>query len=311
MLGELSSAYWYRSDFAGAEQMLRRALELKHDDSAGTGSTYYNLAAILNGANRVEEAIAAATTALDYFTRHEHLGGQGQALSILGELWQRNNEHPRALELLERAVTLFRAAGRDRELGITLGSIGRVALDLGDWAKAREVCEQAVDIHREVGNKYNEGIQLTSIADAAIGEREWDEADAWLQEALVPLEAIKNHQGIAAVRHRRGIVAQLSGKRAIAERFYKQAMVDATRGNWPEMHGWVEMWIALAAAQAKAAKAARAALQRAQAAIPASSVQGVETLAMTNAVVARLLGEAVELPLPASWDSRIIATLGE
>ena len=309
VLSELSSAYWYRSDYAGAEKMLREAIMLKDDDSVGLGSTYYNLAAILNGANRIDESIAAATTALAIFERHAHTGGQGQALSLLGELWQRKNQHAHALELLDRAIEIFRAGGRQRELGITLGNISRVALDLGEWAKARECCEEAVEVHREVGNKYNEGMQLMGLGDAAIGEGDFDDAEAWLVEALVPLKAITNDQGLSAVHHRRGIAAQLSGKRTVAERHYKQAMVDATRGNWPEMHGWTEMWIALLAAQANEPKPARAALKRARAAIPETSVQGIETLAMADAVVARLLGEAVELPEPASWDSRIIATL--
>jgi uncharacterized protein (TIGR02996 family) len=311
VLSELSSAYWYRSDYAGAEKMLREALTLKHDDTVGVGSTYYNLAAILNGANRIDESIEAATTALEIFERHKHTGGQGQALSLLGELWQRKNQHARALELLERAIKIFRAGGRQRELGVTLGNISRVALDLGEWAKVRVCCEEAVEIHREVGNKYNEGMQLMGLADAATGEGNFEEADAWLVEAIAPLEAINNYQGLAAVHHRRGIAAQLSGKREVAERYYKQAMVDATRGNWAEMHGWVEMWIALLAAQVNGPKPARAALKRARAAIPATSVQGIETLAMTEGVVARLLGEDVELPEPASWDSRIIATLAQ
>ncbi|MEO8842954.1 MAG: tetratricopeptide repeat protein [Kofleriaceae bacterium] len=309
VLSELSSAYWVRADYAGAEKMLREAIALKGDGSVGLGSTYYNLGAILNGADRVDESIEAATTALALFEKHEHPGGQGQALSLLGELWQRKNQHARALELLELAIAIFRSGGRQRELGITLGNISRVALDLGEWAKVRVCCEEAVEIHREVGNKYNEGMQLMGLADAAIGEGNFAEADAWLVEAITPLEAIHNYQGLAAVRHRRGIAAQLTGKRAIAERYYKQAMVDATRGNWAEMHGWVEMWIALLAAQAHEPKPAHAALKRAHAAIPTTSVQGLETLAMTDAVVARLLGEVVELPEPLSWDSRIIATL--
>ena len=164
---------------------------------------------------------------------------------------------------------IFRAAGRKRELGVTLGNVSRVALDLGEWAKVRACCEEAVEIHREVSNKYNEGMQLMGLADAATGEGNFEEADAWLVEALVPLKAINNYQGLAAVHHRRGIAAQLTGKREVAERHYKQAMVDATRGNWAEMHGWVEMWIALLAAQANEAKPARAALKRAHAAIPA------------------------------------------
>lgn len=309
VLSELSSAYWYRADYAGAENMLREAITLKTADSVGLGSTYYNLGAILNGANRVDEAIEAATTALTIFENHASTTGQGQALSLLGELWQRKNQHARALELLERAITIFRAGGRQRELGVTLGNISRVALDLGEWAKVRECCEEAVEIHREVGNKYNEGMQLMGLGDAAVGEGNFEEADAWLVDALVPLKAINNSQGLSAIHHRRGIAAQLSGKRQLAERHYKQAMVDATRGNWPEMHGWIEMWLALLAAQANELKPARAALERAHAAIPATSVQGLETLAMADAVVARLLGEAVELPEPASWDSRIIATL--
>jgi hypothetical protein len=86
-------------------------------------------------------------------------------------------------------------------------------------------------------------------------------------------------------------------------------MTDATRGNWKELHGWTEMWIALIHAQAGEPKPAREALKRARAALPQSSIQGNETLLMATSVVSQLGGGQIKLPKPQSWDSRIIATL--
>jgi tetratricopeptide (TPR) repeat protein len=266
----------------------------------------------LNGANRIDDSIEAATQALSLFEVNNHRGGQSQALSLLGELWQRKNEPDKAVALLERAIGFERESGRRRELGITLGNLSRVALDLGEWAKVRVCCEEAVEIHREVGNKYNEGMQLMGLGDAAIGENELAEADQCYFDALVPLRAINSHVGISAAHLRRGIVAQLSSKREVAIKYYRQAIGDAAQSHDVEMPGWVEMWIALLAAQAGDQKAANAALNRAYAAMPATSVQGCETLAMTVAVVARLLGETSNiLPEPQSWDSRIIRRLAQ
>ena len=312
VLSELSSAFWYRQDLDGAEQMLRQAIGMVKPGSLALASTYYNLGAILNGANRIDDSIEAATEALTLFEANTHRGGQGQALSLLGELWQRKNEPDKAIELLERAIGFERESGRRRELGITLGNLSRVALDRGDWTKARECCEEAVEIHRECSNKYNEGMQLMGLGDAAVGDNELAEADACYFDATVPLRAISNHIGLSAVHLRRGIVAQLTGKREVAMNYYRQAGAEAMRGHNEEMLGWIDMWIALLAAQVRDANPANVALNRARKEIRATSVQGCETLAMTVAVVARLLGETSNvLPEPRCWDSRIIRRLAQ
>jgi tetratricopeptide (TPR) repeat protein len=309
VMSELSSAYWSRSDYDGAEKLLREAIALKDPGSVGLGSTYYNLGAILNGANRVKEAIAAANQALAIFNDHAHRQGQGQASSLLGELHQRINDHATATRLIDEAIACFREQGLSRELGVALGNASRVALDLGDWARARACCEEAVELHRDVGNKYNEGMQLMGLGDAAIGERDFAAADEHLTASLVPMRAIKNYPCMSAAKLRLGMSAPLRGDHVAARRHYDESIADARKGNYLELEGWTDIWVAILHAQAKKSADAKRSLAHARELIPAESVQGAEALAMAEAVIARLGGSRKALPEPKSWDARILATV--
>ena len=311
VLSELSSVSWSRGDYAGAETMLRDALKLRDPESLGVGSTYYNLGAILNAANRIDDALEAAERSLEVSRRHRHRVGEGQALSLMGELYQRKNEHAKAQTLLDEALACHRAAGALPRAGVTLGNLSRVALDLGDYAGARAYCDEALEIHREVGNKYNEGMQAMGLADAWIGERELDRAREALDQAHVALVAIANGPGIAAVELRRGIVDHLAGDPDAARRHYDRCATTARAAKYDELIGWADLWIAVLHAQAREHDRAREVLARARTTIPRDSIQGNGAIAMTAAAIGRLGGATTELPRPQTWDERILARLCE
>jgi len=309
VLSELSSVYWSRGDYTGAETVLRQAIALREGDTVGLGSTYYNLGAILNGANRISEAIEAAQLSREIFHKHRHRSGEAQALSLLGELHQRSNDHATAQQLLEEAIAAHRATGNRPHVGIALGNLARVALDRGEYARARDYCEEAIDIHRTVGNRYNEGMQLLGLGDAAIGERRFADAIATFEEALAPLRAIDNTPAISAVHLHAGIAHHLAGERAAAATRYATCIADARRGKYEEMIGWAELWIAAGRAQDGDHAAAEATLASARGYLATESIQGAEAIAMTAAVLARLAGGTTSLPVPQSWDARLLATL--
>lgn len=308
VLSELAGVLWSRQDFEGAVAMIREGIAMKAEGSLGLGSSYYNLGAVLNGMGRLDESREAAARALEIFREHQRRDGEGQALSLLGELAQRSNRHDEAQRLLEQALACHRERGAVRETGITLGNLGRVALDRADYARARALAEEAVELHRECGNKYNEGMQLLDCADAAIGERRLDDARALTAEAIAPLAAISNLPALAAAKCRYGYVAQLRGELAEAERHYDEAIADATRGNYPEQVGWVQLYRAVIRAQQGRATDARALVAEARGHL-ADSLQGLHTLAVTEAVIARLAGDAaVAMPAPLGFDAHLIAS---
>ena len=302
VLSELAGVLWSRQDFEGAVAMIKESIALRAGGSLGLGSCYYNLGAVLNGMGKIDEAIAAGKQSLEIFRKHKRRDGEGQALSLLGELEQRSNRHDVAQQMLEEALVCHRERGALRESGITLGNLARVALDRAQWDVARRHAEEAVELHRECNNKYNEGMQLMDQADAAIGERRLDDALAAVEEAVAALAAINNYPGLAAAKCRRGFVAQLRGDYPAAERHYDDATEDSKRGNYPEQIGWTQVYRAVARAQQNKPRDAYALLEEARDYLK-DSLQGRETLAVAEAVI-----EKREPPPAQNFDAHLIAS---
>jgi tetratricopeptide (TPR) repeat protein len=304
VLSELAGVLWSRQDFEGAVAMIEQSITMRPKGSLGLASCYYNLGAVLNGMGKIAESREAAKMSLALFRKHERKDGEGQALSLLGELAQRSNEHAEAQQMLEQALALHRERGAIRETGITLGNLARVALDQGRFDDARKLAEEAVELHRECGNKYNESMQLLDCTDAAIGERRLDDAAAIVEQAIVPVLAIENYPAIASAKCRRGFIAQARGDFAQAEAHYDESIADAKRGNYEEQIGWTQLYRAVIRAKQQRTSEARALLEEARTYLK-DSVQGRDTLAMAEAVI-----EQRPLPAPRNFDARLIAILG-
>jgi uncharacterized protein (TIGR02996 family) len=309
VLSELAGVLWSRQDFDGAEQLIRESIAMRGPDELGTASAYYNLGAVLNGVGRLDEARAAGERALAIFRARRHRHGEGQALSLLGELAQRRNDHAAALELLEAAIARHREVGVVREHGIALGNLSRVHLDLGNFDDARACLHEALELDRECNNKYNEGLAILGLADAALGDGDLEDAARLADEAIEPLAAIANYPAIAACRLHRGYAFHLAGNLDEAELLYRAAIVDAERGRYPELIGWTALWMAVLAAPRDPAEAAEH-LVVAESQLR-DSIQGSEALAVARAVVARLDGTdpGAVVPSAVGLTSRLLARL--
>ena len=312
VLSELSVIHWWRGQLDEAEQMLREALAMDELTGLGAASTWYNLGAILNGANRLDDAREAGEQARKLFATAGHRGGESSALALLGELAQRQYRLAEARDLIERAIAIQRERGEKRSEGISLGNLARVAIEEERYDEARELCDEAIDIHRECGNKYNEGMQLMYLVDIAIVDGDLAAARRWCDDSASAFEAIASHIGLAAVHLRRGIVDELAGDARAAAACFERALGASARAKDHEMIAWVEMWHAAQAARGKRPRDAEAALARARASATrtgAPSIAVEASLAMATAVVARLAGTDVPLPEAVDWDTRVLARL--
>ena len=130
-----------------------------------------------------------------------------------------------------------------------------------------------------------------------------------IEEAIKPINAINNLPALAAAKCRRGFVAQLRGDFDSAEQHYDAAIVDAKQGNYEEQVGWTQLYRAVIRAQQRRADDARALVEEARPYLK-DSVQGKHTIAVTEAVIARLTGDSTrELPEPVAFDEHLIIAL--
>jgi uncharacterized protein (TIGR02996 family) len=312
VLSELSVVHWWRHELDEAEAMLLHALELKTLVGASAGSTWYNLAAIRNGANRIDAARDAAEMARKLFAEAGHRGGEASALSMLGELAQRQHRYAEARVALERAVAIQRERGERRQLGVTLGNLARVAIEEERYAEARAICAESLELHRECENLFNEANQTLYLVDIALAEGDLAGARQACDDAERPFAKLAHHGGLGALQLRRGIADELAGAADTAAPHFDAAFAAAGRGNDHELAGWAELWRAVSAARRKRRDLAEAALDRARtkfAARGAASVAGEASMAMAAAVVGRWRAHDVDLPDAVDWDMRMLARM--
>jgi predicted ATPase/DNA-binding SARP family transcriptional activator len=101
---------------------------------------------------------------------------RAQALDVRANAAWNTGDWDLALELYDRLLPLYRAAGELEEVGATLQGIAAVAYRRGDYGRAAEVLRQAEVVYREAGYdapdwwRYDTGILANRLGDHARAE---------------------------------------------------------------------------------------------------------------------------------------------
>lgn len=117
------------------------------------------------------------------------------ALHGSGRIAYRQGDNRAALSLLEQALELHRAGGRELEAAQVLRSLGLVLLSEGDFAGARARLQEALGIVRRLDARLDEERTLGSLAQVAMAESDHEAAQAWLEAALDIAEQLDDDWG--------------------------------------------------------------------------------------------------------------------
>lgn len=107
------------------------------------GYALANLAWAARSDGDLHEAVSTAERSLGTFRALGDPHGESLALNTLGNICRTGREHERARAYLDDALLIRRRLGDRREVGVTLGNIGLLALAVGDVDGARAAIEQA------------------------------------------------------------------------------------------------------------------------------------------------------------------------
>ena len=179
-------------DFAAAEALLRRALDLGVKQTGRRGvpvaPTMYNLGTLLRAQEKFEEARALLE---EVNADEERTWGQGRLYTWgeLGELYFAIGELDRAREFLDRAIaigTRERATSEPYELSAPFLYRGRLLLAQGRPAEALVDLERALAIRRRrLGETHNDIAQtLVDVAHAKTALDGPQAAEPLLRQAL-------------------------------------------------------------------------------------------------------------------------------
>ena len=147
------------------------------------------------------------------------------ALLGAGSIARMQGDSRRAVELLERALTLWQEVGDRQSAARTLMTLGHVADRQGDMTAAAARFEEALAIGREIGDTALVGAALGNLGLVADQQGAYTLAVARYEEALALFRQLGNRRREASVLDNLGIVARAEGRLAEATDFYEAALV--------------------------------------------------------------------------------------
>jgi predicted ATPase/DNA-binding SARP family transcriptional activator len=156
---------WQRSDLAGAEAALRRAIDRLRRLPAGSprflDAVTFGLVPLPEGPGGATRLVWEATVfAFRHFGRQQALG---LALNNLAWTARARGDHGAARTALEEALACFEAAGDRSGEALTIAHLGHLARSVGEPGAAVAQLEAALALRRELGEQRDAGLVLLGL----------------------------------------------------------------------------------------------------------------------------------------------------
>jgi hypothetical protein len=185
---------------------------------------------------------------------------RARALVGAGALTLRQQDKPRARQLLEEAVIACRASGETAGLATALKHLGLMALhdQPPDPVHARLLLEESLELRRTLGDRDGVASCLNDLAVLAIEQGDVVQAERLLEESQEICRALGHQYGLSFVLNNLSLVALERGDGARAAALIRESLSLARALGSRESLGCVlDRLACLAAAQSRAVQAAR------------------------------------------------------
>jgi predicted ATPase/class 3 adenylate cyclase len=149
---------------------------------------------------------------------------RARALSAAGELAAWAGDLPAARKLIEEAVALWRAAGREGEIGMALLELGWGCFYAGDDAAARQCMEDSLRIATAVGERPLINRARIGLLQVLVGIGDLDTVEPMAREALADAERQDDLRSAHFAHHFLADCALMRGEGASAGPRYRRAL---------------------------------------------------------------------------------------
>ena len=166
----------------------------------------------------------AFETALEHAEALGDRGLQAAAHTDRATVAWRRGDLPAARELLERAASVYREAGRDARLAGTLGNLGNVVRDSGDPAASHAHFDEALALADSLGHVWEMANVRNNKAIAYAYQDDLEAARAEFEAALALQRSIDNRPGISMSLTNLGNVHLDTGDHERARDLYGEAL---------------------------------------------------------------------------------------
>jgi tetratricopeptide (TPR) repeat protein/transcriptional regulator with XRE-family HTH domain len=151
--------------------------------------------------------------------------GEADTLGTLGQLQRDTGDYPAAAASLAQALALYGEAGNQRGQGWTLGALGILRILTGDYPAAAASYQQALALFGDLGDMYGQGWTLNGLGLMQQLTGDHPAAAASLQRALALFGDLSDLRGQAYALNSLGVVQQETGDCPAAAASQRQALM--------------------------------------------------------------------------------------
>jgi len=199
------AAYLRAARHARASYLNQKAIKLFEKGIALTDERdRLVLADALHDLGSVQELLGQYEAAELYYTEMlrnawiiTHRGKAGAALNKIGRLYRARSDAAAARAFLERAMSLFKAAGDEKGVAACLGDLGELARRQGSYDRAFRLVSQALELQRKMDNKPSIAVCLHSLGHIEAARAAYAQGERYLEEALEIRRAANDKGGMA------------------------------------------------------------------------------------------------------------------
>jgi len=207
-----------------------KALELVGEgDIARRVEALHLHGSLLTTVGRYDASIAAFTEMLEVAWRIGARNKGGAALNRLARIHRQRGEDARAVQLLERSLTLFRSAADLRGVASCLDDLAQVMRLRGDLEAALHAAEEALEIRRQHADVRGESVSLMTLGGIEYARGQIAAAQSLFENACEIRESIGDRPGVMQVYNALGVVSFDRGDNERAEACWMAALQEARK----------------------------------------------------------------------------------
>jgi tetratricopeptide (TPR) repeat protein len=129
-------------------------------------------------------------------------------------------QYPKAREHYEKGLAILQEEGDDRNAGVCLGQLGKLALLQGDLNEARKRYSDALKLFQKLGEDEMQSVYWHQLGRVAQEAQDWDDAERCYKQSLAIKERLGHASGMASTCNQLANVAENTGRPQEAERWY-------------------------------------------------------------------------------------------
>jgi CHAT domain-containing protein len=170
------------------------------------------------------EALESWEAALTLYRELENRAGEANTLGNIGIIYDNLGDYPQALNYYEQSLALQQELGNHLGEANSLLNIGLVNQNLGDYLQALDYYEQSLALQQELGNLAGEALALGNIGTIYQNLSDYSQALDYYDQSLTLARELGNRAGEANTLNNIGLVNHNLGDYPQALDYYEQSL---------------------------------------------------------------------------------------